>query len=335
MALMLFARSERHRSVRVQTTLALPHMATLEVRLQALDHPPLRSLVATLRALRPLGRVPLRRTFLDIRQLAELRLQWFLCSLTLPILHDHLVSDAVDEPRLGQIETVACARTPRSCEPIAHHALVLAGALSTRVRSKSLVASVCVGRRSIAKNGSILNSSSAFRAALRHPFGGQPRTLLRTTLNAPGLTMVDPGRIADDRKGAIRSGWRFLIVVLGCLGTVAGLVDIRSVSHAGSFVHLNNPIVGQFLDATHVSRLNGHFVLGSTVAFRPLGGLPKCGTRFRVASQLVLIHHWLVHVDTLLGRRDFRRTLADTLDDGRLDSTATSLRTSCEFYHLP
>lgn len=214
MTLMLLARPKCHRSVRVQTTLTLPHMTTLEVRLQTLHHPSLRSLVATLRALRPVGSVPLWSTFLHIRQFAELRLQRFFRSLTFPLIHDHLVSNAENKSRLRQVETVPCARTPRPSEPIAHHALVLAGALSTGVRCKSLITPICVWRRSIAEDGAVLNACSAFRAALGHPLGSQPRALLvlfKTTLvvnnSSVGsiVTLVDP-RIANNRKGTIWSG---------------------------------------------------------------------------------------------------------------------------------
>lgn len=126
-----------------------------------------------------------------------------------------------------------------------------------------------------------------------------------------------------------------MVVVFHSLRTVAGLVDGWSVGHTGSLVHLNNSIVGQFLDATHFSCLNGRLVLLGTDTFGPIGGLPIRWTGFRVATQLVLVYDWFVEVYALLRGRDFRGTLSDTLDDRRLDSAATSLGTCCEFHYFP
>lgn len=168
-ALVRVTRPERCRPLGIQTILTLLHLPLLQIRLQALDHTTLVALIARLRALCPLGCMPLRRTLLDIGQFAVAALLRFLGCLAFPFRHYHLVPDTIDGPRPSQVKAVAGTRVPRTRKPFADRALVLPGALPAGVGREPLVAAVCRGRRAVTENRSMLNARATLDATPATP----------------------------------------------------------------------------------------------------------------------------------------------------------------------
>lgn len=183
----------------------------------------------------------------------------------------------------------------------------------------------------------MLDPCATFGTALLHPVRGQPGAcLLRPSVNDSAVVTGSRG-VANDREWSIeRSGLcGFFGGGFRCLRAITRLIHVWGIGDTGAVVHLDDAIVGQFLDTTHVPCLNGQLIFGATIAFGPFGDLPVRGTRLGIALQLTLVNHWLVQIDTLLGRRDLSGSLTNTFDNGRLNSAATGLGAGRELDYLP
>lgn len=170
---MTVAGPEGHWSLCVQTAGTLRHVLVLYVGLQTLDHSPLRAFIALLRALGPLGGVPLWCALGHIHQDTWGGLRRLITG-TLSLVDDRLLSDAENESHFGQVETISGAGTPGPREPVPDHALLLAAALAADVWSEPLVTAIRVRRGSVAEDGPVLHTCATLGATLVHPLGHEP-----------------------------------------------------------------------------------------------------------------------------------------------------------------